>query len=97
MKRIYISGPITGTDDFYERFMKAEEMLSCEGLSIVNPVKFNYIMPSDATYEEYMGLAFYLLDMCDMIYMLKGWKESKGANREYDFAVAKGIPIMFEE
>ena len=39
MKRIYISGPITGTDDFYERFMKAEEMLSSEGLSIVNPVK----------------------------------------------------------
>ena len=66
MKRIYISGPITGTDDFYERFMKAEEMLSCEGLSIVNPVKLNYIMPKYATYNEYMKMSFALLEMCDM-------------------------------
>ena len=26
MNRIYISGPITGTDDFYERFAEAELM-----------------------------------------------------------------------
>ena len=94
MKRIYISGPITGTDDFYERFAEAEAMWSCDELSVVNPAKLNDIMPKDATYDEYMKMSFELLGMCDAIYMLKGWEESKGANREYGYAVAKGMRLM---
>ena len=98
MRRIYISGPITGTDDFYERFAEAEAeaMWSCDG-SVVNPARLNDIMPKDATHEEYMELSFKLLGMCDAIYMLKGWEESKGANREYGYAVAKGMRLMFEK
>ncbi len=97
MKRIYISGPITGTDDFYERFAEAEAMWPCDGSSVVNPAKLNDIMPKDATHEEHMKMSFELLSMCDAIYMLKGWEESKGANREYGYAVAKGMRIMFEK
>ena len=37
-----------------------------------------------------------LLDLCDTIYMLKGWEQSCGANREYGYALAKGLDIMFE-
>lgn len=37
-----------------------------------------------------------LLDLCDTIYMLKGWESSCGANREYGYALAKGLDIMFE-
>ena len=44
-----------------------------------------------------MKMSFELLSMCDTIYMLKGWEESKGANREYGFAVARGIKILMEE
>ena len=54
-------------------------------------------MPKDATYNEYMKMSFELLSMCDTIYMMKGWEESKGANREYGFAVARGIKILMEE
>lgn len=97
MNRIYISGPITGTDDFYERFAEAEATWSCDGSSVVNPAKLNDIMPKDATHEEYMRMSFELLDICDAIYMMKGWEESKGANREYGYAVAKGMRLMFEK
>ncbi len=97
MSRIYISGAITGTSDFRERFLKAEKKLIECGWETVKPARLNDIMPKDATYNEYMKMSFELLSMCDTIYMLKGWEESKGANREYGFAVARGIKILMEE
>nr|DAZ41552.1 MAG TPA: protein of unknown function (DUF4406) [Caudoviricetes sp.] len=40
-----------------------------------------------------MRMSFELLDLCDAIYMLDGWENSKGANQEYGFAKGKGIEI----
>ena len=98
MSRIYISGAITGTSDFRERFAKAEREIAIEyDFAVVNPARLNDVMPKDATYNEYMKMSFALLGMCDTIYMLKGWEKSKGANREYGFAVARGIKILMED
>ena len=66
--RIYISGAITGTDDFMERFQKAEDFLKEKGLRVLNPAHANSYMPEDATYEEYMKIGLTLLDMADAIY-----------------------------
>ena len=33
--------------------------------------------------------------MCDGIYLLEGWEDSKGANVEYDYAVEKGKKIFY--
>lgn len=94
--KIYISGAITGTDDYTERFAKAEKELTENGYSAINPAKVNAQLPEDTSYEEYMKMSFCMLDMCDGIYMLRGWKKSCGANREYYYATAKGMTIMFE-
>lgn len=96
-ERIYISGTISGTNDFMERFAKAEKELAEWGYSVLNPAKLNLIMPSDTTWEEYMQMSMTMLKMCDCIYMLRGWASSKGANREYAFAVTSGMQIIFEE
>lgn len=95
--RIYISGAISGTDDFMERFTKAQKELESQGYSVINPALVNSNMPKDTTYEEYMKMSFTMLDMADSIYMLKGWEKSCGANREYGYALAKGKGIMFED
>ena len=94
--KIYISGPITGTNDYMERFEKAEKELTEQGYSVVNPAKVNAQLPEDTSYEEYMKMSFCMLDMCDYICMLKGWQDSRGANREYGYALAKDKTIIFE-
>lgn len=94
--KIYISGAITGTDDYMERFAKAEKELTEQGYSVVNPAKVNAQLPEDTSYEEYMKMSFCMLTMCDGIYMLKGWRKSRGANREYCYAMEKRKVIMYE-
>lgn len=64
-QRIYISGAITGTDDFMERFAKAQKDLEEQGYSVVNPAAVNSMLPEDTRYEEYMSMSFLMLDMCD--------------------------------
>ena len=53
--KIYISGAITGTDDYMERFAKAEKELTEQGYSVINPAKVNAQLPEDTSYEEYNG------------------------------------------
>lgn len=95
--RIYISGAITGTDDYMERFRAAEERLTAAGHKVYNPAHANSYMPEGTNYEEYMQIAFLLLDMADTIYMLRGWENSKGANREYGYALGRDKNIVYEE
>ena len=94
--KIYISGAISNTDDYMERFAKAEKKMTEKGYSVVNPAKVNAQLPEDTGYEEYMKMCFCMLDMCDSIYMLKGWEKSYGANREYGYATASDMRIMYE-
>lgn len=72
--KIYISGAITGTDNYMERFAKAEKELTEQGYSVVNPAKVNAQLPEDTDYEDYMKMSFCMLDMCDSICMLKAGK-----------------------
>lgn len=47
--RVYISGSITGTDDYMERFSKAEKELEAQGFGVINPAKVNAQLPADIT------------------------------------------------
>lgn len=96
MARIYISGPITGVENFSYNFEKAERELQEKGHQVINPTKVELLLPK-GSYEEYMKIDMFLLDMCDTIYMLKGWRKSCGANREYGYAMAKDYIVLHEE
>ena len=41
-----------------------------------------------------MEIDIRLIDLCDAIYMIRGWEMSRGANREYGYALGKGKVIM---
>ena len=82
-EHIYISGPITGTSDYMERFGKAEKELTENGYSVINPAKVNAMLPEDATWEEYIKVSLTLLSICTGVYMMPGWRESRGAVLEF--------------
>ena len=51
--RVYIAGKISGTDDFKERFGKAEKEFLKINCDVLNPAKLYLIMPESATHDEY--------------------------------------------
>ena len=90
-QKIYISGEITGTDDYLDRFAKAEEMLIDAGFSVINPARIQAQMPDDTTYNQYMEVSMCLMNMCDAFYMIDNNQNTKGTNAEYYYAVVLGL------
>lgn len=95
--KIYIAGPITGTDDYMLRFAAAEERLQQEGHVVVNPAKVSAGMPKETSHAEYMKLGLCMLDMCEGIFLMKNWNDSEGATEEFLRAVDTGKVITFEQ
>lgn len=93
--RIYISGSITRDPDYRAHFARAEEKLRRQRLHVFNPAK-NEPDP-DKTWKDYMRHDIRQLLTCSAIYMLKGWRRSKGARLEYRIAKALGLIIMREQ
>ena len=93
MKRIYISGPITGMPDLNKRaFCDAEGELCAAGFVAVNPV-YNGL-PDSAAWHEHMRADIKMLMDCDGIAMLDGWWLSKGARLEKHLAERLGMRSM---
>lgn len=95
-RKIYISGAITGTHDYMQRFALAQKELEAQDYSVINPALVNSNMPADTTYEEYMQMAFTMLDMADSICMLQGWEQSKGAREEHRHALVTNKIILYQ-
>ena len=95
-KRIYISGPVSGLDEADVRmsFRAAEWRLQGEGHEVVNPVR---LCSSDWSWGKCMRVCITALMGCDAVYMLKGWKRSKGARLEHFVALKLGMEITVEK
>jgi nucleoside 2-deoxyribosyltransferase len=92
IKKVYISGPITGMPRLNKRaFKAAAKTLSKQGMQSVNPHD-NGVPPAEA-WEKHMRADIKLLMDCDAVVMLKGWENSRGARIEFRLADSLGIPI----
>ena len=94
-ERIYISGAITGVPDYKEHFAKAQKELEAQGYAVINPAALDEVF-REAEYEEFMFVDIHLLALCDAIYMLNNWQQSRGANREIGFAIWCEMKILYE-
>ena len=71
--KIYISGKITETDDYKEKFEKVLQELRVKypNSEIINPVNLCENIPCNSKWAEYMKCCIKGLIQCDTIYMLK--------------------------
>ena len=102
---IYISGGITGVENWQDIFMAAEQDLMLHlhaRLFIFNPVKIAKDLERSVKvntgkmpgYTDYMREDIKILARCNAICMLPGWKHSKGARLEYRIAKILNMQIL---
>lgn len=93
--RIYIAGPMTGISEFNHPAFhaKAAELLD-SGVEVFNPAVNG--LPATADWAEHMRVDIRALTQCTHIYMLEGWKGSRGARLEHHIAHELGMVILYE-
>lgn len=100
-KTIYISGKITGTDDYEVKFASVQKKLEEQGYFVLNPVELGKCLQNEMASEVPSWNDYMKTDLCammnaDTIYMLKDYKESKGARLEHFLAKILKYEIIYE-
>ncbi len=88
--KIYISGPMTGIDDYNRpAFFDAERRLKDAGYMVINPV-INGVK-QDADWQTHMRADIKMLMDADGVALLENYSQSKGAMIEMRLASGLGI------
>lgn len=96
MKKVYVSIPISGEDYNDQRnhaFVVATN-LAQKGYDAVTP--FDVVPCATTPYNEAMGKCVESLLECDVIYLCKGWQDSKGCKAELQIAIVYGKEVITE-
>ncbi|MCQ8103279.1 DUF4406 domain-containing protein [Methylomonas sp. SURF-2] len=95
--RIYLAGPMSGIADFnYPAFKQAAEQLRAKGFHVENPAENP--PPENNDWCQYMRMSIRQMLTCDMVALLPGWSQSRGAAIEQEVAAQLGIPVhMFDD
>ena len=92
--KVYISGKITGDADYIQKFKTAQNILESAGYEVFNPAEQE---DTGKSWTWYMRKDIAGLMECDAIFLLKDWKESKGARLEAYIASQLKIKIYEEK
>jgi hypothetical protein len=94
---IYISGKITGDNNYINKFIEAENKMQHKypNAVILNPVRINENI-KNGEWKDYMKQDIRALLDSTHIYFMKDYIDSKGALLEMSIAEALGILPIFE-
>lgn len=84
---IYLAGPMTGLPDYNRAaFNACAARLEQRGFSVLNPAT----LPDGLSHDAYMRIDEAMLKEADVVVLLDGWQESKGAVWEVKEALRLG-------
>lgn len=91
--RIYIAGPMSGRHEFnFPAFHAEAARLRDMGHTVLNPAENP--QPPCNSWEGYMRMAVAQLVTCDVICLLPGWADSRGALIERRLAQDLRMKVM---
>lgn len=107
-KLVYISGPYTSLlpnggfnlDGVFENVMTARRWSRTyflKGALVVCPHLNTMFLDGTIDFERFMDTDLELIRRCDILVMIPGWENSKGASREHALAIELGKPIIYEQ
>lgn len=93
-QRLYLAGPMTGLPDFnYPAFAREAALYRLAGFAVENPAE-NPVPPC-RSWLGYMRTAIGQLARCDVVAMLPGWENSRGACVEHRLAMGLGLRVIY--
>lgn len=93
----YIAGKITGNDNYMADFANGEKYLKDLGFTAINPALVTAPLPEKSTtWEQYMAITHKCQKMCNAIYILNGWEDSRGTRKELEYALRHNHKVVFE-
>lgn len=87
---LYISGTVTGVENYLALFDHAEHTLLQAGFSVCNPTK---LCQAHWTWERCMKTVLKAMMDCDALALLDNWEQSRGANVEVRIAKELNMPV----
>lgn len=89
--KVYVAGKISGNDKYKQEFARAEIYLKNKGMTVLNPS----IIPEGFEQAVYLHICTAMIDVCEAVYFLPTWVDSKGSNYEMGYAKGKGKVIEY--
>ena len=100
--RTYLPGRMSGLPEFnYPAFASAAKRLRSQGHTVVSPHELPADCPGCAntghehSWAEHMRVDLAALLTCEVIVMLPGWQQSRGAQLEKTVAEAIGLSVVY--
>jgi nucleoside 2-deoxyribosyltransferase len=88
--KCYIAGMMTGDPDYKLKFDKAEEKLKAKGWIVINPA----VLPEGFAPMEYYKVNMAMILICDTVFFLPNWINSRGAHLEMGYALGTGKRVV---
>lgn len=73
-KVIYIAGPITGVEKYWEAFDKVDDDLTAKGYTVLNPAR----LPESLDNGKALSICLAMLEQADAVFVLPNWRRAAG-------------------